>query len=53
MHKFKNISQNARVAGKMSKRLIANQTSNAWPADQKFVHAEMKCPRPMEKARRQ
>ena len=37
MHKFKNISKNARVAGKMSKRLIANQTSNARPADQKFA----------------
>ena len=37
----KNISQNACLAGKMSKRLIANHTSNACPADQRFAQAEM------------
>ena len=43
-HNVKNISQNACVAGKMSKRSIANQTSNARPADQRFAQAEMsKC----------
>ena len=40
-HNFKNISQNACVAGKMSKRSIANQTSSARPADQRFAQAEM------------
>ena len=36
--------QNACMAGKMSKRSKANQTSNARPADQRFAQAEMsKC----------
>ena len=35
----KNTSQNACLAGKMSKRLIANHTSNACPADQRFAQA--------------